>query len=174
MAVVSLHCWAVLSSSGTLSSLSGTNQHIRGRIFEETSMYNILNSDSRMPSSSLISTNPLGFPGGSDSKEFTYNAGDPGGLDPLEKGMATHSSILAWRIPWTEEPGRLQSMGSQRVRHDWSILARMHQHTFLEPLIAHLSFPNPLFHSCIYPFRDHFSKKKKKKKKKTIFLTTVI
>ena len=38
--------------------------------------------------------------------------------DPLEKGMATHSSILAWRIPWTEEPGRLQSMGSQRVRHD--------------------------------------------------------
>ena len=36
----------------------------------------------------------------------------------LEKGMATHSSILAWRIPWTEEPGGLQSMGSQRVRHD--------------------------------------------------------
>ena len=40
--------------------------------------------------------------------------------DPLEKGMATHSSILAWRIPWTEEPGRLQSMGSQRVGHDWA------------------------------------------------------
>ena len=38
--------------------------------------------------------------------------------DPLEKGMAIHSSILAWRIPWTEEPGRLQSIGSQRVRHD--------------------------------------------------------
>ena len=38
--------------------------------------------------------------------------------DPLEKDMATHSSILAWRIPWTEEPGGLQSMGSQRVRHD--------------------------------------------------------
>ena len=38
--------------------------------------------------------------------------------DPLEKGMATHSSFLAWRIPWTEEPGRLQSMGSQRVGHD--------------------------------------------------------
>ena len=38
--------------------------------------------------------------------------------DPLEKGMATHSSILAWRIPWTEEPDRLQSMGSQGVRHD--------------------------------------------------------
>ena len=38
--------------------------------------------------------------------------------DPLEKEMATHFSILAWEIPWTEEPGRLQSMGSQRVRHD--------------------------------------------------------
>ena len=38
--------------------------------------------------------------------------------DPLEEGIATHSSILAWRIPWTEEPGGLQSMGSQRVRHD--------------------------------------------------------
>ena len=38
--------------------------------------------------------------------------------DPLEKGMATHSSILAWRIPWTEKPGKLLSMGSQRVRHD--------------------------------------------------------
>ena len=41
-----------------------------------------------------------------------------GGEDHLEKGMATHSSILAWRIPWTEEPGKLQSMGSQSVRHD--------------------------------------------------------
>ena len=38
--------------------------------------------------------------------------------DPLDKGMATHSSILAWSIPWTEEPGRLQSMGLQRVGHD--------------------------------------------------------
>ena len=38
--------------------------------------------------------------------------------DPLEKEMATHSSILAWKIPWTEEPGRLQSMGWQRVRHE--------------------------------------------------------
>ena len=38
--------------------------------------------------------------------------------DPLEKGIATHSSIPAWRIPWTEEPGGLQSMGSQRIRHN--------------------------------------------------------
>ena len=41
-----------------------------------------------------------------------------GKKDPLEKGVVTHSRILAWRIPWTEEPGGLQSMGSQRVRHD--------------------------------------------------------
>ena len=40
--------------------------------------------------------------------------------DPLEKGTATHSSILAWRIPWTEETGRLQTMGSQRVGHNWA------------------------------------------------------
>ena len=39
--------------------------------------------------------------------------------DPLEEGIVTHSSILAWKIPWTEEPGRLQSMGSQRVGHNW-------------------------------------------------------
>ena len=49
------------------------------------------------------------------------NAGDvdsaPGSEDPLEEEMATHSSTLAWRIPWMEEPGGLQSMGSQRVRH---------------------------------------------------------
>ena len=42
----------------------------------------------------------------------------PGQEDPLEEGMATHSSLLAWRIPWTEEPGGLQSMGLQRVGHD--------------------------------------------------------
>ena len=41
-----------------------------------------------------------------------------GQKDPLEEGMATHSSVLAWRIPWTEEPGGLQSMGLQRVGHD--------------------------------------------------------
>ena len=42
----------------------------------------------------------------------------PGGEDALEEGMATHSSILAWKIPWTEKAGRLQSMGLQRVRQD--------------------------------------------------------
>ena len=44
----------------------------------------------------------------------------PGSEDPLEKDMATHSNSLAWKIPWTEEPGRLQSMGLQRAGHDWA------------------------------------------------------
>ena len=63
-----------------------------------------------------------GFPGSSDGKESAFNSGDPGSIpgleDPLEKEMATHSSILAWKIPWTEEPGGLQSMGCRRVRHN--------------------------------------------------------
>ena len=66
-------------------------------------------------------------------KNLATNAGDKrdAGLilsqeDPLEEEMATQSSILAWRIPWTEEPGRLWSTGWQRVGHNWSILACMH------------------------------------------------
>ena len=47
------------------------------------------------------------------------------GEDPLEEGMATHSSILAWRMPWTEQPGRLQSLGLQRVKHD-SVIEQQH------------------------------------------------
>ena len=58
--------------------------------------------------------------GGSDNKESTLNAGNLGQKDPLEEGMATHSGILPWRIPWTEETGRPQSMGSKRVRHEWA------------------------------------------------------
>ena len=72
-------------------------------------------------SPSLMSTLYLekGFPGSSDSKASAYNAEDPGlitgsGRSPGEEN-ATHSSILAWKIPWTEDPGRLQPMGSQRV-----------------------------------------------------------
>ena len=62
------------------------------------------------------------FPGGSDGKASAYSVGDPGsipgpGRSP-EKEMATHSSTLAWRIPWMDEPGRLQSMESQRVGHN--------------------------------------------------------
>ena len=57
----------------------------------------------------------MGFPGGSDGKESACSVGHlasvPGWEDPLEEGMAAHSNILAWRIPWTEEPGGLQSVG---------------------------------------------------------------
>ena len=64
----------------------------------------------------------FGFPGGSNGKVSACNVVDPslisGIKDPLEKGMATHSSILAWRIPGTEKPSELQSMESQSVRHD--------------------------------------------------------
>ena len=63
-----------------------------------------------------------GFPGGSEVQASASSAGDlgsiPGWEDPWESGMTTHSSILAWRIPWMEDPGGLQSTGSQRVGHD--------------------------------------------------------
>ena len=65
----------------------------------------------------------MGFPGSSDGKEFAWNVGDLvrslGWEDPLEEGTATCSSRIAWRIPWTEEPGRLQSLGLQRGGHDF-------------------------------------------------------
>ena len=64
----------------------------------------------------------MDFSSGSDGKESACSAGDLGQSlgweDPLEEGMATHSSILAWRIAWAEEPGGLQSMGLKRVGHD--------------------------------------------------------
>ena len=60
---------------------------------------------------------PEGFPCSSVGKESAYNAGDPGSTpgseDPMEEEMATHSSIFVWEIPWTEKPGRRQSMGLQ-------------------------------------------------------------
>ena len=70
-----------------------------------------------------------GFPGGASGKESTCQCRRPKrcgfdpsvGNDPLEEGMATHSSIVAWRIPWTEEPGGLQSRALQRVGHNWTI-----------------------------------------------------
>ena len=62
---------------------------------------------------SLMAQMVKNLPAGQESQ-----APSLGQEDPLEKEMATHSSILAWEIPWAEEPGRLQSMGSQRVGHD--------------------------------------------------------
>ena len=76
-------------------------------------------------------THTQGFPHGLDSKESVCNAQETwvwflGGEDLLEKGMTTHSSILSWRIPWTEEPGGLQSRGVQRVRHSWATNTHIH------------------------------------------------
>ena len=73
----------------------------------------------------------MGFPGGSVVKKSALpmrgiRVQSLGWDGPLEKEMATHSSIFAWRIPWTEEPGSLQSMGSQSVGHE---LATEHVHT---------------------------------------------
>ena len=71
---------------------------------------------------SAFLSNPWSFPGSAAGKESACTARDlgsiPGWEDSLEEGMAAHSSILAWRIPWTEEPGRLQSTGFPRVGHD--------------------------------------------------------
>ena len=74
-------------------------------------------------------------PGGSNGKEYACNAGDPGSIpgseEPLEEGMTTDSSLVPWRIPWTEESGGLQSMGLQRVRHNRSNLAHTHMHIYI-------------------------------------------
>ena len=84
---------------------------------------------------STIYHQPLffGFPSGSDGKESVCNAGVlgsiPGSGRYLEKEMATFSSILSWKIPWTEEPGGLQSMGSQ----SWAQLT-LHSHSLVFPL----------------------------------------
>ena len=78
----------------------------------------------------------LGLPGDVVVKNLPANAGDTGPIPGLGRspggGNATHSSILAWEIPKTEEPGRLQSMGSQRIGHDW--VHTPHHHTKLEIL----------------------------------------
>ena len=74
-----------------------------------------------------------GFPGGTSGKDpacqcrrCKRRSFDPSLEDPLVEGIATHTSNLAWRIPWTEKPGGLQSLGSKRAGHDWSNLACMH------------------------------------------------
>ena len=72
----------------------------------------------------------MGYPGGSEGKESTCNAEDwvwfLGQEDSLEKEMATHSSTLAWKMPWTEERGGLQTMGSQVAGWDWETNTHIH------------------------------------------------
>ena len=73
--------------------------------------------------------------------------------DPLEKEMATHSSTLAWKIPWTEEPGRLQSMGSQRVGHDWAcVCIYIYIYTHTHTLMSQFFYRD--FYWFIFPFTD--------------------
>jgi len=129
--------------------------------------------------------NTGGFPGGSDGKASACNAGDPGSSpgsekspgegndNPLQKEMTTHSSTLAWKIPWTEEPCRLQSMGSQRVGHNWaaSLLHFCPQGNFTNAFISPCSYSGPSFKPfsafttvwmcfsflCIYLELSHFT-----------------
>ena len=94
----------------------------------------LLATDHRFPWHSAqiilgVNKDEVGFPGGSVAnilpamqelqETWVQSLGQE---DPLEEGMATHSSIVSWRIPWTEEPGGLQTTGAQRVRYDWSNL----------------------------------------------------
>ena len=89
------------------------------------------------------------FPGGASGKEPTSQCRRQkrqfwslGQEDPLKEGMATHSSILAWRIPWTEAPAGIRSIGFQRVGHDWSDLAPMYawiqQHEWLSRALSQM------------------------------------
>ena len=88
-----------------------------------------------------VSHVPKGFPSGSVVKNLPANAGCPAGdavqslgrEDPLEKEMATHSSILAWKIPWTEEPGGLQFMGLQKSFTFTSMYLKVAVHVFFFP-----------------------------------------
>ena len=94
---------------------------------------------------------------GTDGKESACNVGDRvqslGWEDPLEKGMAIHSSIFAWRIPRTEEPSRLQSMESQRVSHHWATNFPWHRDpknlVNLSPLLGRVADAEHGYHFCL-------------------------
>ena len=73
----------------------------------------------------------------------------PGQEDPLEKGMVTHSNILAWRMPWTEKPSRLQFRASQRVGRDWSDLAHTHAKTIQKTSYKDLQIRNERTHVTV-------------------------
>ena len=87
----------------------------------------------------------LGFPDGSDGKESARNAGDLGSIPRLWRsfgqGNTTNSSPLAWRIPWTEDLGRPQSVGSQRVRYDWETFSLFSSATTCWIQFLPLGFP---------------------------------
>ena len=124
----------------TLLSLlvSSTDKHCLGKKKKK-------NTCSNYPAYCLIwghiLSGDLGFPGGTSGKELTYQCRRQetwvwslGQEDPVEESMATLSSIFTWRTPWTEEPGRLQFTGSQRVGYNWIDLARARTHTHTHTL----------------------------------------
>ena len=81
----------------------------------------------------------------------------PGGEDPLKKEMATHSSTFAWKIPWTEEPGMLQSMGSPRVRHNWATSLhslRTTQDYWLKRSVSLVMCFAPVISLCLNPIKE--------------------
>ena len=102
----------------------------------------------------------MGFPSGAVVKNLPANAGEAGsipGLGTSPEEMTTHSSILAWGIPWTEEPGWLQSMGSQRVGHDWALTHKCSQVRDLRvrvPMKIQTGFApgklRPCYHWCLW------------------------
>ena len=113
---------AVLRLQSTAHDFSGCHAASHEREFEKHSRGFILGLRREWGHKTTTCRIKLGFLGGSGVKNLLANTRDPGQSigqeDALEKEVATHSSILAWRIPWIEEPGGLQSTGSQRVGHD--------------------------------------------------------
>ena len=103
----------------------------------------------------------MDFPGGASGKEPTWQCRrhKRRGFDPwvrkipLRRALATHSSIFAWRIPWTEEPGEIQSTGSQKVGHDWRNLA--HTHAFLDIRKESFLCSFEIFPKVPYSWADH-------------------
>ena len=102
------------------------------------------------------------FPGGSVGKESACSAGDLGLVTRLGstwgERMATHSNILAWEIPFTEKPGRLQCIGSYRVRHDGSDLA--HMRAYIHVTLHSNLFLVRLFFNLLSDWRNHYPSRK--------------
>ena len=112
--------WAVLTMGETLDFVLYSIQSQDLRSWPHTHTQNDCTSKNKLPKQLSISHGPGGLPRWLRGKESACQWSrlwSLGQENPLEEEMGTHSSTLAWKIPWTEEPGGLQSMGSQRVRH---------------------------------------------------------
>ena len=128
----------------------------------------------QLSSKRVLSRHKMGFPAGSDRKESASNAGDPGSIPGLgrsqEKGMATYSSITAWRIPWTEEAGGLQSMGCK----EWDTTEQLTLCT--KKLFSRFSDTSALFcihtpHALLFIF--HYTESFLPNFKTELYITTI-